>query len=451
MPLAWLTTHAEIVLLSALVLMAAAFLLQQRRSPQSTAAWLLFLIVAPYIAIPIFVGLGVRKRATGPDALHLTPITQDPPACHIDTMLRSYRLPGAVGGHRFTLHDEPATARAALFDLVAQAETRIDALFYIVANDDLGHAFIAALTEKAKAGVTVRLIIDRLGTLNPPWVPLRALTDAGGEVKFFSPLVQRPMRGHLNLRNHRKIMVVDQRVAFGGGMNVGLEYMGDGDDVWSDLAFTLRGPAVETCAQIFASDWQGAGGPARTPLPRVDDFAGTTVAQMAPSGPDLRHDGVHDTLVNAIHRADRRVWIATPYFLPTDTLSEALSIAARRGIDVRLMLPLKSNQRIADFARGAYIRELQSAKCRILLYRPGMLHAKAGIIDGSAYVGSLNFDVRSMQLNFEDALFVHDPEAVAQLADWFTARAESCDDGLAGSGTLRRISEGLFRIGAPIL
>ena len=451
MPLSWLITHAEIVLLSALVLVAAAFLLQQRRSPQSTAAWLLFLVVAPYLAIPIFVGLGVRKRASGPDALRLRVTDHDAPVSDIDRILRAYRLPGAVGGHHFALHDRPDAARKALFDLVAGAQSQIDALFYIVANDEQGRAFVAALTERAKAGVSVRLIIDRLGTLNPPWRELSALSKAGGETRFFSPLVQRPMRGHLNLRNHRKIMVVDQTVAFGGGMNVGEEYLGSGDAVWTDLAFTLRGPAVDTCAQVFASDWQGTGGEPRDPLPVDGTADGPTVAQLAPSGPDLRHDGVHDALVNAIHRAHDRVWIATPYFLPTDTLSEALSIAARRGVDVRILLPQTSNQRIADFARGAYLRELQSAGCKILLFRPGMMHAKAGVIDGTAYVGSLNFDVRSMQLNFEDALFVHDDASVAQLADWFTARQADCAQGIGKAGPLRRIGEGLFRIGAPVL
>ena len=451
MPLSWLTTHAEIVLLSALILVAAAYLLQQRRSPQSTAAWLLFLIAAPYIAIPIFVGLGVRKRARGPDALHLEIEDREDPVSDIDRVLRAYKLPGAAGGHDFTLHDTPAGARAALHDLIAQAQTRIDALFYIVANDAQGHAFLDALTARAEAGVTVRLIIDRLGTFRPPWQHLHRLSQAGGEVRFFSPLVQPPLRGHLNLRNHRKIMVVDQVVAYGGGMNVGEEYLGDGPDVWTDLAFTLRGPAVTVCAQIFASDWTGTGGTPRDPLEVTHDHTGPTVAQIAPSGPDLRHDGLHDTIVNAIHRAKRRVWIATPYFLPTDTLSEALSIAARRGIDVRVLLPRTSNQRIADFARGAYLRETQSAGGRLLLFEPGMMHAKAGIIDDAAYVGSLNFDVRSMQLNFEDVLWVHDAGSVAQVADWYTRRSADCSEGIGKARALRRIGEGLFRVGAPIL
>ncbi len=451
MPFDWLITHAEIVLVSFLVLAAAAFLLQQRRSPQSTAAWLLFLIAAPYLAIPIFVGLGVRKRATGPGALTLRAVTDAPPISTLDRMLRSYRLPGAVGGHDFILHDQPRQAKDALLALVQGAQTRIDAQFYIVARDDIGRAFVAALTERAQAGVKVRLIVDRLGSLFPPRRAIKALLAAGGEVHYFSPFVQPPMRGHLNLRNHRKIVVVDNATAFAGGMNVGKDYMGDSDDVWADLAFTLRGPAVASFDDVFASDWDGTGGDAIDPAPLIPPGAGPTVAQVVPSGPDLRHDGLHDAFVNAIHRADSRIWIVTPYFLPTDTLAEALTIAGRRGVDVRLMVPRKSNQKIADFARGAYLRELQNAGCKVLMYAPGMIHAKAGVIDTVAFVGSTNFDVRSMLLNFEDTLFLHDTATVAQLADWFDRMAARTTTGIRPANALRRIGEGLFRIGAPVL
>jgi cardiolipin synthase len=172
---------------------------------------------------------------------------------------------------------------------------------------------------------------------------------------------------------------------------------------------------------------------------------------LVPSGPDLRHDALHDALLNAIHRANTRVWIATPYFLPTDSLSEALCVAGRRGVDIRILIPRTSNQKIADFARGAYLRDLQAAGCQVLLFNPSMMHAKAGIIDDSAYVGSNNLDVRSMLLNFEDALFVHDAGSVQTLADWFLDLAPDCDVGIAQASTLRRIGEGLFRVGAPIL
>ncbi len=451
MPFNWLITHAEIVLLSALVLIAAAFLLQQRRSPQSTAAWLLFLVFAPYIAVPVFVTLGVRKRPRGTDSLKLQDIGDKTHASKVDTMLRSYRLPGASDGHAFKLLDTPSTARESLFRMITDTEDRIDALFYIVANDSIGHDFIAALTTKAQQGVRVRLLVDRLGSLNAPSAALRKFKAAGGQMRFFSPLTQGLMRGHLNLRNHRKLMIVDQKEVFAGGMNVGEEYLSEGNHTWVDLAFELRGPAITSFSQLFASDWRAAGGGDDDLPAQSQQTDGSACVQLVPSGPDLRHDALHDVLLNAIHCADRRVWIATPYFLPTDGLSEALNVAGRRGVDIRLLLPKTSNQKIADFARGAYLRDLQAAGCQIQLYTPGMMHAKAGIIDNTAYVGSNNMDVRSMLLNFEDALFVHDTDSVQAVANWFENLLPDCEVGIAQASSLRRIGEGLFRVGAPIL
>ena len=448
MQFSWLATHLEIVLISLVVLIAASFMLQQRRSPQSTAAWLLALIVMPYVAVPIFVAVGFRKRHDGPEAIDFRPINSGDPVDPLDALWRSYGLPPAVGGHRLQLHVTPQEARTALFSAVTQARRRIDALFYIVANDAQGRAFVEALTEKAREGLAVRLLIDRLGTLFPPTASLRDFQEAGGTLEYFSPLVQRPRRGHLNLRNHRKMLIVDDERVLSGGMNIGEEYLGQG--AWVDLAFTLEGPAVRSYSDVFESDWSGLGG-TEASHPATARTGDDCVAHLIPSGPDLPHDGFHDGLVNAIHRAERRIWIATPYFLPTDGLSEALSIAARRGIDVRVMLPRRSNQRVADFARGAYLRELSTSGARIELFGPGMMHAKMGLIDDTGYLGSTNFDVRSMLLNFETALAVHDPASLAALERWYEGHAGSCTDDLAQAGTLRRIAEGLFRIGAPML
>ena len=173
--------------------------------------------------------------------------------------------------------------------------------------------------------------------------------------------------------------------------------------------------------------------------------------QLVPSGPDTRDDALHDSLVQAIHAASGRIWLVTPYFLPTEQLGQALATAARRGLDVRILLPQKSNQKIADFARGAYLRELADCGCKILRYMPGMLHAKAGIIDDFGWVGSANFDVRSMLLNFEMVLFLYDPASVAELARWLKALEQDCHEGIAPAGFSRRVAEGVFRLGTPVL
>ncbi len=173
--------------------------------------------------------------------------------------------------------------------------------------------------------------------------------------------------------------------------------------------------------------------------------------QLVPCGPDTMFDLLHDALVNAIHSAKHRIWIATPYFLPTELLSNALVIAARRGLDVRILLPWRSNQRLADFARGAYLREIQEAGSKILFFHAGMMHAKASVIDDMAYVGSANFDVRSMLLNFEVALFVYDAATVEEVKSWFNTQEQKCALGIEPAGLVRRVSEGVFRLGAPML
>ncbi|RYH04611.1 cardiolipin synthetase [Salipiger sp. IMCC34102] len=425
-------------------------MLQQRRSPQSTAAWLLALIVLPYVAVPIFVMVGFRKRPGSDNAITFRDIDAVEPVCTLDRVLRSYDLPPAAAGHTFDLQVTPGQARAALHALIDGAEERIDTVFYHVGRDDEGRAFIEALTRRAGEGVEVRLLMDRLGSLITPVRTLRQFRKAGGKIEYFSPFVKRPQRGHLNLRNHRKMLIVDDARVFAGGRNVADVYLSGSDDAWVDLSFTLTGPAVRSFTDVFESDWSGAGGRTRDhDQPPV--YTGTCTAQLVASGPDLPHDGFHDALLNAFHRATDRIWISTPYFLPTDGQSEALAIAARRGVDVRLILPRTSNQKTADFARGAYLRELEAAGGRILLFEDRMMHAKMGVIDGAGYVGSTNFDVRSMLLNFEDALVVHDEDSVACLSDWFIARSKACTEGIGEYSTLRRIAEGFFRIGAPML
>jgi cardiolipin synthase len=273
-------------------------------------------------------------------------------------------------------------------------------------------------------------------------------------VRYFSPLLQLPGSGQLNLRNHRKMVIADGARVFAGGMNVGTAYMGpipDGDR-WTDLACRLEGPAAATFSNVFQADWAVAGG--TPPRPHGAPPAcpgGTARVQLVPSGPDIAGDPLHDALVNTIHAAQRRVWLVTPYFLPTEFLGNALAIAAKRHVDVRILLPRRSNQRLADFARGAYLRDMQEAGCRIQFFQAGMIHAKAGIIDDAGYLGSANFDVRSMLLNFETALFVYDAASVQALEDWYHRQERLCSEGLRAAGALRRISEGVFRLGAPVL
>ncbi len=448
----WIETHFAVVLIISLTVIAGALILQQRRSPQSTLAWLFFIITVPYVAIPVFLALGFRKQQSWFPTLALPKSGACKTSSGLDAAFCSFGLPAAQDGHRFELQTTGEASFAALMSLISEARHSIDAMFYIVADDAVGKGFINALTEKARSGVTVRLILDSFGSLRRPRAELRAFQEAGGRVQFFSPLLRMRRNGRLNLRNHRKMVIIDRKQVFAGGMNIGEEYLGPTikSDQWRDLSYVLQGPAIEIFDRIFSADWDVLGKTEPAPFTTVPP-CGDAVAQLVPSGPDIRNDALHDGLVYGIHAAQKRVWIVTPYFLPTELLENALTTAARRGVDVRLIVPVRSNQRIADFARGPYLREMAKAGCRVLRFEPGMIHAKAVILDDAAFVGSANFDVRSMLLNFETALFMYDRPSVDTIARWFVAQEACCRSGLNAAGTVRRVAEGIFRLGAPIL
>lgn len=448
--LIWVDSHIVVVLGIVLVGIAMLFVLQQRRSPQSAAAWLLFILLVPYLAIPVFLSLGFRKRGAGFPPIRFGPISRVTPSPHpVAKALQAFGVPPASDGNHVSLHFTPEIAHAALFHTIAQAQTRLDITFYLLDNDASGRSFVEALIEKAQAGVMVRLMLDRLGALHRPKAELERLRAAGGEVRYFSPFLHRLGKGHLNLRNHRKMMIADLREVWAGGRNIGDAYLVDGHD-WIDLSFTLLGPTVQTYADVFAADWDVIGSaPAEPMVHRAAE--GSVAAQLVPCGPDTPDDPLHDAVVVAIHRAETSIWLTTPYFLPTEDLLQALATAARRGVDVRIMLPQKSNQWVADLARGAYLRELQAAGCVILRLRQGMLHAKAGMIDNLAWVGSANFDVRSMLLNFESALMLYEADTIAALCAWFRDMEPLCDQGVISPSLPRRFTEGIFRLGAPIL
>ncbi|MGR3572685.1 phospholipase D-like domain-containing protein [Brevirhabdus sp.] len=447
-----LASHAMIVLSVLIVGLAILFVLQQRRTPQSAAAWVLFILLVPYIALPVFLALGFRKQGSRfPNIRFIPPRGPAIQRDHaIADALSSFGLPDATSGNRVEIHPDAQTAREALFATIEQARTRIDIIFYMVLDDETGRSFVQALTAAVRRGVAVRLVLDRLGTLRRPRAALAEFTRAGGELRFFSPFLHPPDNGHLNLRNHRKMVIADLSRVWAGGRNIGEDYLQSPD--WVDLSFDLHGPAVQTFIDVFASDWDVTGRSQERQLCEASAAEGRNcTVQVIPSGPDTRDDPLHDALVCAIHRARHRVHLATPYFLPTEPLGQALATAARRGVDVRIIVPERSNQWTADLARGAYLREVQRSGCTVLRYPRCMMHAKAGVIDDMAWIGTANFDVRSMLLNFEVTLALYDEATIKRVAGWLGDLERDSHRGVPRPGPLRRVVESLFRLGAPIL
>lgn len=433
---------------------AVIWVLQQRRSPQSALAWILFILAVPYLGVPLFFTLGVRKWAAGYSPMRYQP-AEDAPVLHpLDDKLRRLGVPPASDENRMIYEFTPGEAREAICALIDGAEARIDVILYRLETDAEARHFLAQLANAARRGVKVRLILDGIGTWRRPRKALKVLRKAGAEVRIFAPLIQRLATVRMNLRNHRKMLIADGCVVWAGGRNVGDVYQGGAGKYprWEDVSFTLRGPAVQRFNEVFEADWEKVThSRERWPEPVPPEEDGTALVQMVGSGPDHENDALHDALVHAVHTSETRIWIATPYFLPTDDLNHALALAARLGRDVRILVPTRSNQPLADFARGAYLRELDEAGCKILRYQGGMMHGKAMLIDDIAWTGSANVDVRSMFLNFEIALMIYDPEHVATLARWFAGLEADCVPGIKPARLPRRLAEATFRLGAPIL
>ncbi|MCH2162202.1 MAG: phospholipase D-like domain-containing protein, partial [Phycisphaerales bacterium] len=265
-------------------------------------------------------------------------------------------------------------------------------------------------------------------------------------------------RGHTNLRNHRKIAIADARRVFAGGTNIASEYLGPTPkaDRWKDLSFVLEGPAVTHYCEIFCSDWAYAADEnldqSYVVPPEGIVKAGNDHVQVVPSGPDLQHDVLYDAIIQAIFNAKRRVRCVTPYFIPDDTLMRALELAARRGVEVDIITPLKSNHGVANVARGPYLRDLEKAGANILLYEPGMVHAKITLVDDNmAMIGSTNLDQRSLFLNYEISAIAWNGDVIARTSEWVDALAGKSLRGTPPVGRFREIFEGLVQVAAPLL
>ncbi len=415
--LTYLASHAVVLVTVVAWLVMLSRISGSQRTPQSTFAWLLAFALIPVLAIPLYLALGSRKfprRAKG----------------------RQLTVPPIRPGHSFELLTTGESAFARLMAVIQGAKRSIDLTMFILGDDATGRAVIGALAERAKNGVQVRVILDAVGSLKTHRSAARTLREAGAQLRVFMPLRHSPIRGRSNLRSHRKIAIVDGDAVFAGGMNLANEYMGPPPSEgaaprWRDVVAVVRGPVAADATALFESDWVYCGGSGR---PANEDRAATPIAargdarvQFMPIGPDMTTDTMYDLFLNGIFTARERIAIVTPYYVPDDALQHALVLSARRGVKTELVIPARSNHRIADVARREFVRELTASGVLVHYYARGMVHAKAMVIDDEfAYVGSPNFDMRSLFLNYEDAVCVYSPEAIAQIRGFVDGLISEC-------------------------
>lgn len=441
-----------------------AHILLQKRSPSGTIAWLLMILLVPYLGVPLYLLFGGRKmlrQAASKGLLELGPEQAIPEEkAHVmDRILRTYNIPGAEEGHSVRLCGNGVQRFEALDQLIRGARKSVFLETFIYHDDDVGKHFLDLLTEKAQSGVDVRVLMDGVGSLHTPMRFFRPLLGAGGKVSVFLPVLHRPFRGRTNLRNHRKITIIDNRYLMAGGANIGKDYMGPHryEPRWKDLAFVLEGPSVRHWLNIFAGDWEFAAKETIAPeLMRLSEItnapADSAVVQMVPSGPDVASDALSDIILSMIYAAKRRFWVATPYFVPDDAMCKAMVIAARRRVDVRIILPENSNHSMPDIVRGLPLRQIQQAGGLIMFYTPSMMHAKMLLMDDEvAILGSANMDIRSLLLNYEAAMIVYSRDDIRAVEQYMDNLALHSRCGVAGASLARALGESIVRLVSPLL
>lgn len=462
-----LSSFFFIHLLPSLGFLLALFLLVHiirfGRSSGSTFAWLLVIILVPYIGVPLYIILGDRKIKKVTDAKTHLVKGRERSAAEKQTHAFFFEDTGAelfdtADGNLMELLSDGEDTFRALIKHLSEAQKCIYVATYILGKDESGDELLRVLTEKAADGLEVCLLLDAIGTLRRSRKALRDFKAAGGKLSFFMPVLRLPFRrSRANLRNHRKIVIIDNSLAMVGGMNLATEYMGyeEDDARWCDLSMMIQGPSIEDLYEVFRSDWQFASGKSlTTPYEEIQPFSGDRIcaAQVMPSGPDVDGDFLHEAIVTSFFRAQKRIWITTPYFVPDQIILRGLCMAAHRGVDVRVLVPAKSNHLLADIVRRGFLNDIKKAGGKVLYYTPRMMHAKLILVDdGIGITGSANMDMRSLFLNYEIALFIYTEAAVVELEGWMQGLFKDCEEKDHESTVTGEFFEGMARLLAPLL
>ena len=473
--------HDVVVLLVSAIHILGAFTslhaIMCARTPQGAIAWGISLITFPYIALPAY-GVFGRNRFQGYVLAHksdLGNITNLLEATR-ESIIRDAkslglsdasiigagnlaRIPGSGGNDVELLIDGQATFKS-IYDGIDSAQHYILVQFYIIRDDDLGRALKERLIKRAGDGVRVLVLYDEIGSfrLSSSWIG--DLHAAGILVRAFHSRKGSSNRFQVNFRNHRKVMVVDGVTSWIGGHNVGDEYMGTDPDIgpWRDTHLRIEGPATIPLQLSFVEDWHWATDSSLGDLnwqpAHVEN--GEAGVLIVPSGPADPLETSNLMFLLAINMAKKRLWIASPYFVPDSGIISALQLAALRGVEVRIMIPDNPDHRTVAFATYAIFEEVQQAGVNFYRYTEGFLHQKVMLIDDViASVGTANFDNRSFRLNFEITALVLNPtfinEVETMLEHDFARCRKMAGDEFRSKPLWFRLVASVSRLFSPVL
>ncbi|BBO90106.1 cardiolipin synthase [Desulfosarcina ovata] len=444
------------------------------RTSQGTIAWVMALFFFPYLAVFLYLIFGARRiqdystahQSGTTDIHHLGKMLlrdrrlrelMERGTPQIDVLSDIYQFP-VMKGNRATLLIDGEETFNSILNGIALAQHYVLVQFFIVHADDLGNRFKAALIERARAGVKVYFLYDRMGSFGLRRSYIRDLRAAGVHVAIFRVGSGWLNRFHINFRNHRKIVVVDGEKSWVGGHNVGDAYLGKGRRFahWRDTHVKVEGPVTLAVQLSFVEDWHWA----RGQLPDISwapppEFGHEPVLCI-PTGPGDLVESCSLMMVQAINAANRRCWILSPYFVPDVAVIKALQLAAMRGVDVRILIPAIPDKRVVWWAAHSYLAEVAVAGVRMYTYQDGFMHQKVFLIDDSmAGVGTANLDNRSLRINFEitmvftDTDFIHRVERMCRTD--FSASTPLTTDDVYRRSLAFRLAIRAARLFSPIL
>lgn len=467
----WTLTAVYVVTILSIV----GVVISENRNPVKSLAWVTVLLVVPFFGIVLYILFGrsiknkrfITKRNRRKLKRHESAKAFNP-ASHKLTegsaqqikLGQSLMSSPYYSGNSVELFNNGSDKFKALIKDIRQSRHYIYLQYYIFMDDAIGNQVAEALIKKAKEGVKVKVIYDHVGSIKTSNKFFKRMTDAGIEIyPFFK--VHFPFLGsRINWRNHRKIVIIDGKVGYIGGMNIADRYIDGGKSYayWRDAHLRVAGPILKSLNHSFATDWNLVGQPVpeEYSAEEITETADNIGMQMVTSGPNNQWSNIALMLLKAVGNANKRIYLQTPYFLPTEGLLRALQAAALSKIDVRIMMPAEPDSVLLRYASRSYIKECLQAGIKFYLYKKGMLHSKLMIVDDEfVTVGSANFDFRSFEHNFEGNLFIYSKDFNERLTEQFLADQADSERVLPYEWAHRpfwsKTKESIMRPLAPIL
>ena len=448
-----------------------------KRSPVRTISWILVITLLPYVGIFFYLVFGrsyhrqkrisnkIKKRITNrarKQAINQVDLSKYPIVeknIKLATLIGKTSELGVYGNNEIEIFTDGRKLLDKMLADISNAKDHIHAEYFIIETDETGNTFKEALIKKAKEGVDVRVIYDDLGSWKLKHSTIKDMKKAGIKLQSFFKIRFPYFTSKINYRNHRKILVIDGEIGYLGGFNIADRYTKGLDwGIWRDTHLRVAGDAVSGLQHTFIYDWLYITKKLHTNkrfFPQTNVSTQTAV-QIGISGPDMEDESIMQAYCMAISNAKKYVYIQTPYFLPNESVLNAIESAALSGVDVKLMIPFRSDEKTSHAASMSYMGRILKAGVEVLQYTKGFLHSKTLVIDDEiGIIGSANIDLRSFEQNFEVSAFIYDEKHSKHLKELFLKDTKVCKKlsyyKWSHRPKYRKVIQSLARLLSPIL